>query len=82
MQVIIESNGDLQEALVSFAEIANSNLPAQHWTLHVEKCLEVMLEREDRREPLLEPANHHFVPKKEELKLICLSCPLKRWLAS
>ena len=78
MQVIIESNGYLQEALVSFAEIANSNLPAQYWTLRVEKCLEVMLEREDRREPLLEPAKPPSCSKKRGTETNLSELPRKK----
>ena len=82
MQVIIESNGDLQEALVSFAEVANSNLSAQYQTLHVEECLEVMLEREDRREPLLEPAKPPSSSKKRGTETNLSELPLKRHVAS
>ena len=55
-QVTIESDGDLHGALVSFLELAHNarNISeAVHLrTLHIEECVDVMMERDGRAEPL------------------------------
>ena len=55
-QVTIESDGDLHGALVSFLELAHnaSNISeAVHLrTLHIEECVEVMMQRDGHAEPL------------------------------
>jgi len=50
--VEIESDGDLQAALTSFVEVAESGLPVQFRTIHVSECMKVLLQRCDRWEPL------------------------------
>ena len=56
LQVSIESDGDLHGALVSFLELACSSdnaslVPLQ--TIHIEECVQVMMQREDgHTEPL------------------------------
>ena len=53
MQVMIESDGDLHGALVSFLEVAgagNDTVPFR--TLHIEECVEVMMQRDKHTEPL------------------------------
>lgn len=42
----------MQCALVSFAEVAASGLAPEYRTLHLLECVEVMLQRDDRCEPL------------------------------
>ena len=53
MQVMIESDGDLHGALVSFLEVAGvGNDAVAYRTLHIEECVEVMMERDKHTEPL------------------------------
>ena len=50
---MIESDGDLHGALVSFLELAGaSNDAVAYRTLHIEECVEVMMERKSHTEPL------------------------------
>jgi len=48
-----ESDGDLHGALVSFFELAGAHNDAVAYRiLHIEECLEVMMERKSDTEPL------------------------------
>lgn len=50
---MIESDGDLHGALVSFLEVAGAgNDAVAYRTLHIEECVEVMMERDKHTEPL------------------------------
>ena len=55
-QVTINSDGDLHAALVSFLELAHSASNASDdvhlQTLHIEECVEVMMQRDGRAESL------------------------------
>lgn len=49
----IESDGDLHGALVSFLEVAEVGSDAVPYrTLHIEECVEVMMQRDKHTEPL------------------------------
>lgn len=48
----IESDGDLRAALTSFAEVATDCLPVKYRTFHVRECVEILLRRDARVEPL------------------------------
>ena len=48
----IESDGDLRAALTSFAEVAADCLPVKYRTFHVRECVEILLQRDARVEPL------------------------------
>ena len=48
----IESDGDLRGALTSFLEVAQNDLSVEFRTIHVHECIEVLLQRADRVEPL------------------------------
>ena len=51
--MMIESDGDLHGALVSFLEVAEAGSDAvPYQTLHIEKCVEVMMQRDKHVEPL------------------------------
>ena len=50
--MVIESDGDLRAALASIVEVAGSDLPHKFRTIHISECTEVMLQRDDRCEPL------------------------------
>ena len=53
IQVMIESDGDLHGALVSFLEVAEAGSDAVPYrTLHIEECMEVMMQRDKYVEPL------------------------------
>ena len=52
---MIESDGDLHGALVSFLEIASVGAgsdAAPYQSLHIEECVEVMMQRNKHIEPL------------------------------
>ena len=50
---MIESDGDLHGALLSFLKLAMaSNDAVAYRTLHIEECVEVMMERKSHTEPL------------------------------
>ena len=50
---MIESDGDLHGALISFLEVARTgNNAVQYQTLHIEECVEVMMQRDKNTEPL------------------------------
>ena len=55
-QVTIESDGDLHGALISFLELAHSVSSASDAihlrSLHIEECVQVMMQRDGRAEPL------------------------------
>lgn len=51
-QVIIESDGDLRTALVSFLELSQANSAVHLRTVHIEECVEVMMLRDEHAEPL------------------------------
>jgi len=50
--VTTESNGDLHAALISFIEAAETDKSPKYHTLHISECTEVVLQRENRVEPL------------------------------
>ena len=58
---MIESDTDLICALCSFKEAAEQNSSTHYRTIHVQECVEVMLERDDRLEPL-HPSLHTPAP--------------------
>ena len=52
---MIESDGDLHGALVSFIEVAGVGAgsdAAVYQSLHIEECVEVMMQRHNHSEPL------------------------------
>ena len=51
-QVIIESDADMQCTLCNFKEAKEEDKLAKYRTIHVQECVEVILERDDRLEPL------------------------------
>ena len=75
-QVTIESDGDLHGALVSFLELAHSDASdAVHLrTIHIEECVEVMMQRDGRAEPL-EP---HMSKKRSSSESDEVQQPLRR----
>ena len=65
--MVIESDGDLSTALASFIEVAGSNLPPKFRTIHISECTEVMLQQDDRCEPLEPKVQPVSLSKKEEV---------------
>ena len=52
VQVTIESDCDIRCTLTSFLEASQRNESSQFRTLHVQECMQVMLERDGHSEPL------------------------------
>ena len=63
LQVPIESDKDAKSALVAFREAQETGSDVEYHTIHIEECVEVVLERANHKEPL------------EELSASCYSTP-------
>jgi len=50
--VTVESNGNLHAALISFIEAAETDKSSEYCILHIIECMEVVVQRDDRVEPL------------------------------
>ena len=68
---MIESDAHVRCALVSFSEAADNGLPPEFCMIHVLECLEVMLHRDQRFEPLI--ASTHTSGQKRSRSSSCSS---------
>ena len=50
--MVIESDRDAQEALATFIDASDNNQDVRYRSIHVRECSKVLLQREDRFEPL------------------------------
>lgn len=50
----MESDNDMRYALVSFSQATSINASVEYRTLHAKECLEVLLERGNHQEPLVQ----------------------------
>lgn len=50
--MVIESDRDAQEALTAFIDASSNNQDVCYRSIHVRECRKVLLQREDRFEPL------------------------------
>ena len=50
--MVIESDRDAQEALAAFIDASGNNQDVRYRSIHVRECSKVLLQREDRFEPL------------------------------
>ena len=56
---MIESDRDAQEALAAFIDASGNNQDVRYRSIHVRECSKVLLQREDRFEPLEPETERH-----------------------